>query len=773
MAPSADLLSSGAGRPAPRPPLALLAELLPVQAAGARGTSGRPGDPVGNYRPVIRALLRNAARGCAARRAELWLPGAPAEGAGQPLWRPAVRWRGWRSVRAGAGREGRDGREGIADPALLSTLDGVAATVEVPTAGGSRPAVLVLAHRDGTGLRSHELDLLGDTSMCLGLMLREAAARGAAQAARDEGGRALQRVGTVQLELATVLAVERDRLACAVTTTSGRQLRAVVEHTAALESALESQGPGAVAIVATIRAALLEMIEQFRAVVRGVYPQVLRGSGVAAALAEMAATLPVPVHFHGDLGRRQGWEVESGLYQAAASAVTALCAAGGDEPVRVELARDGDVLTIRLERAGPQPDRVGADLRDDTRRLAALGGRLSVASRPGTATVLVEIRLPERWGGDGTPPAPATGGDAGTVAQRLRDLLLSALGTPADGAPVRVAVDRQDARVRVAVVGPRADELVARLCGRSADRLWPSPVLYYQHGPVEQATVEPIGPARAWRRIRVPGWSGLDPSAAGGERHRVLLESPAPALRGLRLVHHRQRVDARLAAELCRWSDTADGPPDVVVLALDGLVTSAQSEFLGALRAPSPDGFAPVVICAHATGPGARPRLAALCDTVVGWPPGGDTGPVELALRGWVRSWSGLLAARWALRALASAASAGRRDDQLGLAVEAEAAGADELTELDLLDALRGRRIRLPHGHDDALRLLGAHGRDPRARLGLAQRAGVEQVSGAAARALAFWRTQAMRPDPGTAGRGAYASLVRISERLLTGAAHG
>ncbi|WP_432842808.1 hypothetical protein [Dactylosporangium sp. CA-092794] len=761
MDPTADVGGERAAEPA-RPPLAVLARLLAQEPAGA---AGRPGDPVGGYRPVIRALLRNAARGCAARQAELWLAGDPVGGTEGPLWRPVLRWRAWPAVPAG----GR--RAGVADPALVSGLDGVAATVEVPAAG-SRPALLVLAHRDGDGLRPRELDLLGETAVCLGLLLREATARGAAEAARAGSGRALQRVSTTQLELSTVQAVERDRLAAAVTTTSGRQLRAVIGHTTALEAALGSDGPGAAAIAATIRAALQEMIEQFRAVVRGVYPQVLRGSGVAAALAEMAGALPVPVHFHGDLGRRQGWEVESGLYQAAASAVTALCAAGGDQPIRVDLARDGDVLTIRLERAGQRPERVGADLRDDTRRLAALGGRLLVSAHPAAATVVVDIRLPERWGG-GPAPAAGTGGAAGTPAQRLRDLLLATLGTPADGAAVRAAVDRQDDRVRVAVLGPRAGELVDRLCGRDADRPWPAPALSYQDGPAEQITVDPAGPAPPWRRIRVPGWSGLDPSAAGDERHLVLLESPAPALRGLRITHHRQRVDGRLAAALRGWSGTATGPPDVVILALDELVTAAQSEFLGALRGPAPDGFVPVVVCAHAAGPAAQDRLAALCDTVVGWPPGGDAGPVEQALDGWVRSWSGLLAARWALRALGAAAAAAGSDDRFGLEVEAAAAGADELTELDLLEALRGRRIRLPHGHDDALRLLGAHGRDPCARLGLAEPAGAAQVRGAAARALSFWRTQAMRPDPAAAGRGAYASLVRISERLLTGAAHG
>jgi hypothetical protein len=60
--------------------------------------------------------------------------------------------------------------------------------------------------------------------------------------------------------------------------------------------------------------------------------------GPAAALEELAATLPTPVRFTGDLGRRVGWEVESGLYHAVA-AVLNLVAGRGGPPVSVVFGR--------------------------------------------------------------------------------------------------------------------------------------------------------------------------------------------------------------------------------------------------------------------------------------------------------------------------------------------------------------------------------------------------------------------------------------------------
>jgi hypothetical protein len=144
---------------------------------------------------------------------------------------------------------------------------------------------------------------------------------------------------------------------------------------------------------------------------------------------------------------------------------------------------------------------------------------------------------------------------------------------------------------------------------------------------------------------------------------------------------------------------------------------------------------------------------------------------VEDALRTWVRVPARVLAARWALRALETCAATGQLDDEFARAVEAAVAGAYEVAELDLLQALQGRRIRLPRGHDEALRLLGAHGADARSRLGLGGDAGSVQVAQAAGRALAFWRTQSLAPDPVPAGRIACRLLVRACERLLVNGA--
>lgn len=764
-------------------PAAPFTALVRLASSDALPAPAGPQDPLGGYRPILRALLRELARAHAVRYAALWLPAGTAPGNGTLQWTPAITWRSRRWTQAALPNP-------VADPDLLLGAAGVIATVDV-TDGGARYGVLVLAHPENPRYPLAAAAPLGETAVCVGLLLRQAGHRAACIAVRARVDRAVRRVSATELELLTVQAVERDRLATAVTAAPGRQLRAILDTTADLERALRAGSPQAMAIAGGIRAGLGEMIEQFRSVVRGVYPQVLRSTGVRAALEEVTAALPVPVVLRGELGRRQGWEVESGLYQAGASVAAALGAGGGEQPVYLELGRSGGVLAIRAQRTGAEPTRVAAALRDDSRRLAALGGRLRVERAGRGAATVVEILLPERLGGDWPEPAGAAAPEpagpqpgkanaapellVGVSARRLLTLLVTGREAPADSPPLRVAVDRQDGQARVVVVGASAPELVSVLYGPTGAARWEPPVgvpTGYQYQPYPRLTLGPARGASPWRPVRLPDWSGAAwPGAAAGV-DQVLVEGPVDALRGLRLLHHRDRVDADFAARLRRWSGTADGPPDAVVLVLSKPASAAESEFLTALRAPGGDGFSPVAICALEAGTAATagsPQLGSMCDTIVDWraAPGGGIA-VEVALRTRVRAWAGVVAARWALRALVACLAAGQLDDQFARAVEAAVAGAHEVAELDLLQALQGGRIRLPRGHDEALRLLGADGPDSRSRLGLAGDAGSGQVTQAASRALVFWRTQSMAPDSGPAGRSACALLVRTCERLLT-----
>ena len=122
------------------------------------------------------------------------------------------------------------------------------------------------------------------------------------------------------------------------------------------------------------RERLEELLDRFRVIARGVHPAVLRDQGLRAALEEVVADLPRPVHLAGRLPGRLPWEVESGLYYAAVAALSAVPGAAGLE---VTLAQAGDRASVAVT----VPDdaaAVAAALTEDADRLAALGGALDV-----------------------------------------------------------------------------------------------------------------------------------------------------------------------------------------------------------------------------------------------------------------------------------------------------------------------------------------------------------------------------------------------------------
>jgi hypothetical protein len=113
-------------------------------------------------------------------------------------------------------------------------------------------------------------------------------------------------------------------------------------------------------------------------------------------------------------------------------------------------------------------------------------------------------------------------------------------------------------------------------------------------------------------------------------------------------------------------------------------------------------------------------------------------------------------------------------DDGHGLQYQLERvrAGAHELRELELLDALRSGDLHLPDEQRCAAeRLLGADGDDTRARLGLGADATAGQVRAAAAAEAARWRQIAVHPVVTARVRDAAQAVVWTCERLEAEAA--
>jgi signal transduction histidine kinase len=161
--------------------------------------------------------------------------------------------------------------------------------------------------------------------------------------------------------------------------------------------------------LARTRARLDDLLDRFRTVARGVYPSVLRDHGPAAALDEVAADLPRPVRLHADPGSRVAWELESGLYYAAATALRELAGQPAERELSLRLEHGIGRISVVLDDPVPPvgPERLEAALADDIDRLVALGGGLQItgtdgpggappSTRRGSPPVVIRAWVPDR-----------------------------------------------------------------------------------------------------------------------------------------------------------------------------------------------------------------------------------------------------------------------------------------------------------------------------------------------------------------------------------------
>jgi signal transduction histidine kinase len=126
---------------------------------------------------------------------------------------------------------------------------------------------------------------------------------------------------------------------------------------------------------------------------RGIYPSVLADQGLPAALRTQAARMPVTVHIEVEdtlIDQRLDEDVEAALYFVALEALTNAYKHTSDASISVWLRGDDDGpvwLEIVDTGSGFDSERgVGAGLQNMHDRIAAVGGTLTVQSRPGRGT---------------------------------------------------------------------------------------------------------------------------------------------------------------------------------------------------------------------------------------------------------------------------------------------------------------------------------------------------------------------------------------------------
>jgi signal transduction histidine kinase len=153
-----------------------------------------------------------------------------------------------------------------------------------------------------------------------------------------------------------------------------------------------------------LQAEAQEALENLRDLVRGIYPPLLADQGLAPAISAQARKAPIPVHVEADSVYRYPPEVEAGIYFSILEALqnTAKYAKASGATVRLWAADGSLSFEVSDDGVGFDPDATsyGTGLQGMADRLEALGGELTITSRPGYGTTVMG-RLRAAAGGAG------------------------------------------------------------------------------------------------------------------------------------------------------------------------------------------------------------------------------------------------------------------------------------------------------------------------------------------------------------------------------------
>ncbi len=189
-----------------------------------------------------------------------------------------------------------------------------------------------------------------------------------------------------------------------------------------------------------VAAGLTSALDELREYARGIHPAILTQGGLEAALRALARRSPVPVTLDVRTRERLPERLEVTAYYVISEALANAAKHAGASAVHVGIEQTGDVirLSIRDDGSGGADPLRGSGLVGLKDRVAAVGGTLSVQSRPGEGTTLLAQ----------LPVSPARLSSRGAV--MLARLVIKGSASEVPGGPL-------GARTRLArtVPGPR------------------------------------------------------------------------------------------------------------------------------------------------------------------------------------------------------------------------------------------------------------------------------------------------------------------------------
>jgi signal transduction histidine kinase len=281
----------------------------------------------------------------------------------------------------------------------LPDLPGTTMAFEVSHTG-ERLGALALAKRPGEALTPVEGRLAAQLAAQAGLALRNAGLT-------DQLKERMAELRASRKRIVEAADSERRRLERNIHDGAQQQLVALSVMARLAEATVDDDKDSARAM-ASAQADAMEALENLRDLARGIYPPLLAGQGLLAALETQARKTPVPVTVEAAGLGRYPQEAEAAVYFCALEALQNVAKYARASRATIRLAGPGEPgspageagaleFSVTDDGAGfdPAASGYGTGLQGMADRLAALGGGLQVRSEPGRGTT-VTGRLPVR-----------------------------------------------------------------------------------------------------------------------------------------------------------------------------------------------------------------------------------------------------------------------------------------------------------------------------------------------------------------------------------------
>jgi signal transduction histidine kinase len=265
----------------------------------------------------------------------------------------------------------------------LPTFDGVTRAAVVRHAGEVLGA-LTIQKPPNEPLTPTEDELVDDLASQAGLVLRNVRLTADLQASLDDLRASRRRLVEAQDE-------ERRKIERNLHDGAQQQLVALTVQLGLLER-LADDPERVRAMTAQLRAALGGALDDLRDLARGIFPPLLADKGLAAAIEAHARKSPVPTTVEADGVGRLPRDVEAAIYFCSLEALqnVAKYAGARSASVRLRGVAGGVEFEIADDGRGFDPESAGrgSGLQGMVDRIDAVGGTLTIESRPGHGTVV-------------------------------------------------------------------------------------------------------------------------------------------------------------------------------------------------------------------------------------------------------------------------------------------------------------------------------------------------------------------------------------------------